>query len=404
MITTTDMVRGTTRLVFDSVAGVTSAVEGMHETIARTATPWPAAADNASAAHGTIAAGVYSGIRGISNLLREGVDLSLGLLPKTTGASLSPEATIRTIAALNGVLGDHLEATGNPLATPMQLLTQDRALALDEPSLAAGPHAASRHLVVLVHGLSLSELSWRRNGAPGIGERLLQSLDIAPLYLRYNTGRHISTNGQEFAQQLEQLCERWPTPVESLSLIGHSMGGLVIRSACWYAQQAGNRWLSRLARVVCLGTPHHGSAVAKAGHGLTAAMQGLPYTRPLAFGRRRSAGIKDLRHGDLLDEDWRDHHPDAMRPDTRRPVPLLPDVEYYFAAATLGRHQHDPLGHILGDLLVRLDSATGSHSEDLRRLDIKPENCAVFHATNHFDLLDDERVQRQILDWFGAPR
>ena len=143
-----------------------------------------------------------------------------------------------------------------------------------------------------------------------------EELGCTPLYLRYNTGRHISTNGQEFAQLLEQLCEAWPVPVESLSLIGHSMGGLVIRSASWYAQQAQSTWLQHLQRVVCLGTPHHGSPVERAGHALDRAMQRIPYTEPLALGRRRSAGIKDLRHGDLLDEDWQGHHPDRHRPDT----------------------------------------------------------------------------------------
>lgn len=131
-------------------------------------------------------------------------------------------------------------------------------------------------------------------------------------------------------------------------------------------------------------------------------MQAIPYTAPLAFGRRRSAGIMDLRYGDLLDEDWQGHHPDRHRPDTRRIVPLLQDVDYYFAAASLGKNRHDPLGHILGDLLVRLDSALGSHADDLRRLNVKAENCRIFHARSHFDLLDDEKVQRQIIDWFSA--
>lgn len=112
-------------------------------------------------------------------------------------------------------------------------------------------------------------------------------------------------------------------------------------------------------------------------------------------------GIKDLRHGNLLDEDWQGHHPDRPRPDTRKAVPLMSGVEYYFAAATLGRDRHDPLGHLLRDLLVRLDSATGSHSDDLRRLHIKSENCCVFHEKNHFDLLDDARVQEQVAQWLG---
>ena len=120
------------------------------------------------------------------------------------------------------------------------------------------------------------------------------------------------------------------------------------------------------------------------------------------MGRRRSAGIKDLHYGDLLDEHWQGDHPEQPRPDTRRVVPLLPGVDYYFAAATLGRDENDPLGRLLGDLLVRLDSAVGEHKDDLRRLHIKPENCRIFHEKNHFDLLDDARVQRQVIQWLGG--
>lgn len=402
MVTTTKMARGTSRLIFDSVAGITSAVEGMHETIARHPLPWSPQPERPTRAHGLIAATVYATIRGVNGLLREGIDLSMAWLPERTEEPQYSAASIKAIAALNGVLGDHLEATDNPLATPMRLLTPQHPLALDQASLETAIGQASSHVVILVHGLSMSELCWNRNETPGIGQRLQDALGVTPLYLRYNTGRHISTNGQEFATQLEQLCANWPVPVESLSLIGHSMGGLVIRSACWYAQQSGSEWLSQLRRVVCLGTPHHGSPIARAGHSLNAAMQNIAYTQPLAFGRRRSAGIKDLRHGDLLDDDWRDHHPDELRPDTRRPVPLLEGVEYYFAAATLGRHKKDPLGHLLGDLLVRMDSATGTHRENLRHLNIKAENCAVFHEKNHFDLLDDSKVQQQIVDWFSV--
>ena len=109
MVTTTQIVRGSTKLVFDSVAGITSAVEGMHETIARHPLPWSAQPDQPTRAHGLIAATVYSSIRGVNSLVREGVDLSMELLPQTTGESQSNDAAVRSIAAANGVLGYHLE-------------------------------------------------------------------------------------------------------------------------------------------------------------------------------------------------------------------------------------------------------------------------------------------------------
>lgn len=403
MNTTLQTVQGTTRLVFDSVEGITNSVERMHKTVAQRSLPWAPPSASSGRAHGVIASAVYSVVRGVNGALREGVDRSFGFASATGEESPRSSAEIRMAAALNGVFGDHLEATDNPLATAMSLATPDRALILNREALEASMPQASPHLVILVHGLSLSELSWCRNNSTSIGGRLQDELGMTPLYLRYNTGRHISCNGQEFAELLAQLCEAWPVPIESLSLIGHSMGGLVIRSACHYAERDQRPWLQQLQRVVCLGTPHHGSPLEKAGHALDVIMQKTPYTEPLAFGRQRSAGIKDLRHGDLLEEDWQGHDPDQPRPDTRQVVPLLPDVDYYFAAATVGRHRDDPLGHVLGDLLVRLDSAVGTHANDLRKLFVKPENCRVFHEKNHFDLLDDERVHQQVIEWFSDP-
>jgi len=401
MNTSINTIQGATRLVFDSVEGITNTVERMHESIART--PLLLAPVKPARAHGLIAASVYKVIRGINGGLREGVDRSFSLLPRELRQAGNSTAETRVVAALNGVFGDHLENSGNALATPMSLRTPEHSLDLSEPgAVASALPVASPHLVVLVHGLSLSELCWYRNGRPSIGDQLRDELGCTPLYLRYNTGRHISTNGREFSALLQLLRDTWPVPVESISLIGHSMGGLVIRSACNYAEREHASWLQDLKRVVCLGTPHHGSPLEKAGHAFENAMKRLPYAEPMLFGKLRSAGIKDLRHGALLDEDWQGHDPDERRPDQHKVVPLISGVEYYFAAASLGRDERDPMGHLLGDLLVRPDSAVGIHRNELKRLKIRPENCRVFHEKNHFDLLDDARVQQQVLEWFGS--
>ncbi len=400
MSTQVKSILGGAKLVFDAVEGVTNAVEQMHANIASTPTRLITGAPPSTASPGLIAAGVYKGIRGVNAALRGTATGGARLIP-AEGQAAEDHSTIKATAALNGVIGDHLEATGNPLATDMQLLADGQALDLDATGLTDAFPQASPHIVVFVHGLTLSELSWQMKGQPGLGHKLSAELGHSALYLRYNTGRHISTNGREFAELLAELCAAWPTPVESLSLIGHSMGGLVIRSACWYAQQAQARWLEPLRRIVCLGTPHHGAPLEKAGHLLDRMMLATPYTAPLAFGRNRSAGIKDLRHGNLLDEDWQGWDPDVHGADTRRPVPLLENVDYYFAAATLGRDLQDPIGHALGDLLVRLGSALGSHPDQLRRVGIDPDKCRVFHERHHFDLLYDERVHRQVVAWFN---
>ena len=338
-------------------------------------------------------------IRGINGSLREGIDMSFAAVPQRAHYTGDSTAETRAIAALNGVCGDHLETTNNPLAIQMSLRSTEGALDLEAGSLVSAVPHASPHLVVMVHGLSLSELSWKRGGGPCIGEQLQAELGYTPLYLRYNTGRHISANGQQFAQLLQTLCETWPTEVKSISLVGHSMGGLVIRSACCYAQRSEAQWLQHLQKIICLGTPHHGSPLEKAGHAFETAMQKIPYLEPMLFGKLRSVGIKDLRHGSLLDEDWQGHDPDSSGADTRQVVPMVPGVQYFFAAASVGRDHSDPLGLLLGDLLVRPDSAVGTHKNALRKLNIEPQNCRVFHEKNHFDLLSDNRVQQQVLDW-----
>ena len=349
-------VRGATRLTFDSVEGIVNVVEQMHETIARRPLPLARRPEGRTRAHGLIASSVYSLIRGVNATLREGVDLTMKLWPESAHArSQSPQETA-WIAAVNGVCGDHLEATRNTLAIDMHFSTPEATLELDAEAIAAALPDASPHVVVLVHGLCLSPFSWRPGGVESIGDTLRKARDMTPVYLGYNTGRHISTNGRELAGKITRLCEAWPVPVESLSLVGHSMGGLVIRSACWYGEAAGAPWLEGLRRIACLGTPHHGAPLEKAGSLFDRSMQAIQYVDPLLLGKHRSVGIKDLRHGNLLDEDWAqagEGDDEVPRRDTRRPVPLLEDVDYYFVAASIGRDDRDLRSHLLGDFLVR---------------------------------------------------
>lgn len=399
----TDMkaIQGGTRLLFDVIQGITNTVEQMHKTAAQASLSLEGSTPKTNQSDGAVAARVYNTIRAVNGGLREGLDRSFGLLPKDSGQSSESNASTRMTAALNGFVGDHLEDTGNVLATSMTLRTPELVLDLDPAALSATLPEATGHLVVLVHGLGLSELSWRRKDQPDIGSHLRQDLGYTPLYLRYNTGRHVSSNGQQLAQMLDQLCAGWSVPVQSVSLIGHSMGGLVLRSACCYAERNDAAWLQQLQRVVCLGTPHHGAPLEKFQHMFESLMQKVPHADPYLFGKVRSVGIKDLRHGALLDEDWQGHGPEGPSKDVRQVVPLVQGVEHHFVAASIGQNAHDPLGQLLGDLLVRQGSAVGSHADELRKLTIKPENCRVFHDCNHFDLLDDQQVLALVLRWFA---
>jgi pimeloyl-ACP methyl ester carboxylesterase len=391
--------RGSTRLIFDCVAGISGTVEQMHETIARRPLPFASRPEQPTQAHGLIARSVYLSIRGINGALSKGVDYLMSHADEGYGDGGPGPEEVRWMTALNGVCGDYLESTGNPLALPMTLMTAEKQINLINGSLAEVP-AASPDLLVMVHGLGCSEQNWSRQGNPDLGARLQEAFGYTPLYLRYNTGLHISTNGKELSGLLQRLYESWPVPVESLTLVGHSMGGLVIRSACWYADHHGDSWLKNLRRVLFLGTPHHGAPLEKAGHMVDVAMRSIQYVEPLAFGRHRSAGIKDLRHGNLLDEDWQGRDEDQLSTDSRQPVPLLPGVDYFFAAAIVGDDEASLKSRIMGDLLVRLGSATGAHPDEQRQLQVKNGNSRIFAEKHHFDLLDDSRVHDQVITWF----
>jgi pimeloyl-ACP methyl ester carboxylesterase len=353
------------RLVIDATTGVTDVVEAVHHNIAR-----------------TLGAGlIYRSIRGITRLVGGGIDAALA--PFTSlgkGSSTGREALL---AALNGVLGDHLVATGNPLAIPMRFR--------GEPS--------GRRLLVLAHGLCMNDLQWNRKGHDH-GAALARDLGFTPVYLHYNSGLHVSINGRAFAGLIEELVEQWP--VEELVILGHSMGGLVTRSACHYGRAAGHSWLRHLKKIVFLGTPHHGSALERGGNRLDSILDVSRCTAPLSrLGKVRSAGITDLRHGNLLDEDWQGQDRFEESEDLRQLVPLPDGVECY-AMAAAASEAGDLRSRLLGDGLVPVDSALGRHEEAGRTLAFPESRRWIAPGMKHFDLLNRPEAYEKIREWLAA--
>ena len=391
---------GITQLALDSFSGITGAVEQVHQSIAGACVAYIPGIAKARLP----GLGGKNPVYSIMLNTAGAVNLGVQTLTRTVSDGVEPMFDPRKLAwlaTMNGICGDHLEETGNPLAMPMVFTDGASVLKLDRESLSADYADPGPHIVVMVHGLCLSDQDWRRQEGADLGEQLNGQLGFSPVYLRYNSGRHISTNGQDLASLLEQLCAEWPVPVESVSLVGHSMGGLVTRSACCYAARKEHKWFSQLERVLFLGTPHNGSYLEKAGHLADGALSMIPHAEPLMFGRKRSAGIRDLRYGYLLDEDWQaDRSGKSLRFDFR-PVPLEEGVDYYIAAASVGSDEDSLPGRIVGDLLVRTGSAMGDHRDERSALDFRPENCRIFPEKNHFDLLGDPCVHRQVVEWFG---
>ncbi len=220
------------------------------------------------------------------------------------------------------------------------------------------------------------------------------------MYLHDNTGLHVSTNGHALALQLEQLVAQWPQPLEHLVLLARSMGGLVARSALHAAAAAGRRWPARVDDLVFLGTPHHGAPLERAGNWVDVVLGATPYAAPFAcLGKLRSAGITDLRYGNVLDEDWRGRDRLARSPDRRRPLPLPAGVRCFAIAATTGAQPGDGRDRLFGDGLVPVDSALGRHPSASRTLGFAPERQWIGCGMGHLDLLSRAEVCAQLRPW-----
>lgn len=378
---------GFARLGVDATTGVTDLVEAMHAAIARPRLSLRSAAPKRTTG---ITGLVYRSIRGVTGLTGAGLDAVL----VRRGGAYERTSTERDaiIAVLNGVLGDHLAVTANPLAIPMRLHHSGKPLALHTGTLSEAIPDASPKLLVLVHGLCMNDLQWTRDGHDH-GTMLAEALGYTPLYLHYNTGRAIADNGRDFADQLEQLLAQWPTPVDEVTIIGHSMGGLLARSAAHHAMTNEHVWTRSLRNLICLGSPHHGAPLERGGSWIDLVLGATPFASPLArVGKLRSAGITDLRHGHPLSSHGR-----------HRAVPLPKGVRCYAIAATTGRRLGDLKDRWIGDGLVPVASALGEHPDPDRTIGFAKTRQWTGYGMSHLDLLSHPDVADRLLRWL-TPR
>jgi pimeloyl-ACP methyl ester carboxylesterase len=385
-----DDVRGASRMVLDASAGLVDVVERMHRTIQRRPGPFGERIEEATRG---ITGLVYRSIRGSMSVVGRGLDLSLAPLAAALPEGESTPGRDVVVSIVNGIYGDYLARSGNPLAIGMTLRRQGTAIDPAVPADAAGAAgttACSGKLLVLVHGLCMSDRQWHHEGYSH-GDALADQFGYTPLYLRYNSGLRIADNGEKFARLLETLVGNWPRPVEELTIIGHSMGGLVARSACLAADRRGHAWRRHLRRLVFLGTPHHGSPLERGGHRLDYLLDLSPYSAPFTrLGKTRSAGIQDLRHGTLTHR-------------VHKTVPLPPGVACYAAAATLAPRRGLVADRLVGDGLVPLDSALGHHADRTRALRIPKARQWVGHEMRHLELLHRPEVYAQLRSWLEEP-
>jgi pimeloyl-ACP methyl ester carboxylesterase len=399
--------RALSALVFEDLRAFPGGIRDMHLGIAQRAFRGVGPAGRpVQVIHDTLSRRAYGAIS--SGAARLGLAADAAMERQEIGQDVQLSTTRRgsaVIAALNGLVGDRLERSGSDLHQPASVRVDGETVALDAGSLSAAFPDATARLVVFLHGLMGNEFYWDWGGAhPGdtYGARLASDLGSTPIYLRYNTGLHVSENGLSVAALLEELVGAWPVEVQEVALVGHSMGGLIARSACHQGSESGRRWTERVRHVISLGTPHLGAPLEQGAHVAAEALHKLPETRMLgAFLRRRSAGIRDLRHGSLVDEDWRGRDPNALRAAACKEVPLLQGATHFFVSATITHSPSHPLGRLLGDILVLTPSATGRGRT--RRIPFDAEHGHHVSPAHHIALLNHPEVYERLRGWLKPP-
>ncbi len=396
-------VRGAAGVASETVDIVSRPIEGTHRAIsdgvfsALGKVGLGPASKPVQVLHDGIAGGVYSAVRGIGHAAGTGVGLAAELYRTRSGRGEWTPITSRAggavlTGAVNGLVGDHMVALQNDLAVPMTLYTsttdaegeaRHAELPLASPEairdlVGDHPDRDLGHVVLFVHGLGETEHAWRLadedSAGEGYAERIASSVGAVPLLLRYNTGMRIAHNGAALSVLLAELAQRWPVPIRRLDLVGHSLGGLVLRHACHAAVIAGEPWVHTVRRMVYLGSPHRGAPLAHRVDQLASRL--ARYARSRTWGEfldRRSAGIRDLVAG-VADTD----------------VPLLAHSTHHGVAACVTADEHHPLANVLGDLLVPVDSARGALTD-----------VETLPSSHHFHLLNDPRIHTHLLRWLA---
>lgn len=313
---------------------------------------------------------VYSMVRGGGDAVAAAVSAGSRMLPQDTvsHAVTSSAAGSVIVGAVNGLLGDRLVEQGNDLAVELGPHHQRRVVVNDTAMLTTAFPMATGHIAVLIHGLGETEQAWyyRHAGRGSYGE-LLAEHGISAVCLRYNTGTGIVDNGAALADLLDQLVAVWPVPVERIDLVGHSMGGLVVRRAC-AVDASRATWLPLVRTATYLGTPHEGAPLATGVFHLSRWLRKVKQTEVWAdLLDVRSRGIDDLR----LATD----------------VELAAGIRHVAVQATLAADAQAWWANAVGDGLVTLRSARGPVSE-----------VYTLPGTGHLQLLSDPRVLDVLVD------
>ena len=388
--------QGFTNIVTDTTIGITELVETMHKQIS---SPPFLPSSPIQELTSSLTKFTYGNIKKTTHVVGKRINKVLEKYASVMGEIELTNRRENRQSFLNGVIGDYLEENNNPLKITMQFRYQGSSIFINKENLAKKYPVIKSKVLLMIHGLCLNDSHWNIN-EHNHGEKLAKELGFTPIYLYYNSGRHISTNGQNLNELLEELVLGWSIPVEELIILTHSMGGLISRSAIYYGEKQQKTWIKYLKKIFFLGTPHHGAPMEVIGNYFETTLKIIPYTRPFArLGRIRSAGVTDLRFGNLLDDDWENRNRFKLEGDKRCSVPLPEKIECYSIAATVSKETKVKNPKLKGDGLVEVASALGIHKNKNKNLNFKKNNTWIAYENKHIDLLSSLDVYSKIKDW-----
>lgn len=346
-------------------------------------------AESIQRVHDSVSALGYGSIRAVTSL----ASATVGVTASAIAGARPYQPVTKTrrgsaaVSVFNGLWGDELHRRSNDLRIEMAFRdkTGDPIDPTRKALHEAFPHATSR-IAVFIHGLAETERCWGERDTLG---EMLTAAGYTELRVRYNSGLPIADNGENLARLLDQTHSAWPVTLEEIAVLGHSMGGLVARSA---AHAGVDRpWTSALSHIVTIGTPHAGAPLEKATHLVAGALRLVPESRPIGlFLDSRSRGIKDLRHGTVLRANSSDS-PDGVE---RTPS----HTRFHFVAGTVTANPSHPLGVLIGDLLVRTASGTGR----VAKRPVASDNTGIIGNLNHLSLLTDPVVHELVAGWLSG--
>ncbi len=306
-------------------------------------------------------------------------------------------------AILNGLNGDILEENNDPLAIKMHFRYRNKDISVDKLVDYYDFNQFDGRVCILIHGLMGDEYMWKKikaNDENKIGDWLEKNENQHVLYLRYNTGLHISENGRALSNLFEEFMNQYGNKIKQLVLIGHSMGGLLIRSAGYYADIQRQNWLERLKTIFLIGVPNKGSYLAQIGFFVGHIFRKIDISHDdyiAKFMDVRSNGIKDLSFAYLTDDDWLNKNSGDLENYTVSKVRPISGVKYYLIGGILGK-KNNILSSYFGDGLV---GSTSALTNELNTINLKNIESKIFEKENHLSLLESKPVAEYIISKTG---